>query len=80
MAKAWERAFIKFVSSYSGKYIKVHYSAEVSQAHYMADIIPLRNLIALLHSKALYLSVKGRAQTHCVNAAATYIHATMHGV
>ena len=33
MAEAWEEAFIKFVSNYKGTYIKVHYSAEVSQAH-----------------------------------------------
>ena len=33
MAEAWEEAFIKFVSNYKGTHIKVHYSAEVSQAH-----------------------------------------------
>ena len=39
MAKAWEKAFIKFVSSYNGTYIKVHYSAEVSKAHLDVRIV-----------------------------------------
>ena len=30
MAETWEKAFLKFVGNYSGQYINITYSAEVS--------------------------------------------------